>query len=205
MNGNNAAFTPIITNNTRPAEVLATLTGENGALNASLKLQELKWSIIGGDNNSLFTIDPDSGELSIVATAITGVYNLQIQLEDTWNGSTLAAGSLVANPTPGYVIQKVTVNSTTIGYAFTASDPGVRSNTCAMNGDANSTCGQVTYYDQSPLPIDVGHEIRTGPAGTGSPLAIAGYYQLGCDTGTGNRQLIFINNANGIIGGISYC
>ena len=205
MNGNNAPFTAIVTNNTQPAEVLATLTGENGALNASLKLQELKWSIIGGDNNSLFTIDPDSGELSIVATAITGVYNLQIQLEDTWNGSTLAAGSLVANPTPGYVIQKVTVNSTTIGYAFTASDPGVRRDTCTTNGDANSTCGQVPYYDQSPLPIDIGHEIRTGPDGTGSPLAIAGYYQLGCDTGTGNRQLIFINNANGIISDITYC
>jgi hypothetical protein len=202
----------INTNNTLPAitgindaftGTLATITGENGAVNSTLKLQNLKWSISGGNANNYFSIDASTGVLSkVVSGAQTaGTHNLNIKLEDAYNGVDLATGSLNR-----IVVQQVVVNSSVIGNVFTASQPGVFNQSCNFNGALNATCGTVTYYNQTSGTPTVNDIIRTGPNGASSSLALAGYYSYDCgSTGNGNRKYFVIAGNDGKITVVSTC
>ena len=186
--------------------VLTTYTGVNGATNAVLELQELKWSISAGNSNNYFEINVLTGVLSkIVSGAATvGAHTLTIKLEDAWNGTDLGVGS--SNDT---VTQSITVVSSVIGTPFTASSSGVFNDTCYYDGSINSDCTAgtlITYYNQTSGTPTYGDVIRTGPSGASSPYATAGYYAYDCaSTGFGNRKYFIILGSAGIIDSVGTC
>jgi hypothetical protein len=78
----------------------------------------------------------------------------------------------------------------------------------------NPNCGTVLYYNNgsvsNPNPtqniVVVGDVIRTGPDGTNSSVAAAGYYSYRCnETGLGNRKFFRIFNSNGIVNTVDVC
>jgi len=174
---------------------LSTISGANGANDGTLKTQQLKWSIAGGNNNNYFSINESTGVLSKVVSGLqtVGTHDLTIKLEDAYNNGALASGSL--NQTAA---QQIVVGSSVVGNAFTASEPGVFNNTCHPSGALNSTCGTVTYYNQTSLAPTEDDVIRTGPNGASSPLASIGRYSYECSqTGVGNRRFFEIDGSNG--------
>ena len=181
---------------------LATITGENGAADASLKLQELKWSITAGNSAGYFSINETTGVLSKSGTGATAAtYTLTIQLEDTFNNTNTANGSLSITAT-----QQITITSSIIGTAFQASGVTVFNGTCNVNGQVSPDCGTVTYYNQTSSSPTVGDEIRTGPNGASSSLALAGYYSYNCsNTGVNNRNYFQISGNDGEIDVVSTC
>ena len=197
------ALSPITNINQGFTGALATITGENGAANATLKLQQLKFSISAGNTNNYFSINETTGVLSKVDGTINsvGTHNLTIKLEDAWNGTSLDSGSLNQTAT-----QQVVVNSSVIGNIFYASPSGVFSQTCNINGSVNSQCGDNVYYNQTSLAPSVNDIIRTGPNGASSPLASAGYYSYECgQSGVGNRRYFQITGSDGKITTVSTC
>ena len=201
---NGGVALPAITNVNQDFEgTLATITGENGAVNASLKLEELKWSITFGNSLGYFSINETSGVLSKAGTgsSTVGTYNLTIQVEDAYNGSNTALGSLSQTAN-----QQITVDSSIIGTALQASGVTVFNGTCNINGQVSLDCGTVTYYNQTSSSPTVGDEIRTGPNGSSSPLALAGYYSYNCSsTGINNRNYFQISGNDGVIDVVSTC
>ena len=195
------ALSPITNVNQAFTGALTTITGVNGAANATLKLQELKFSISAGNSGNYFSINETTGVLSKIngTSNSVGTHNLTIKLEDA-NGNA-SSGSLSATAT-----QQIVVNSSIIGNAFTASDPGVFNQTCNINGAVNATCGTVTYYNQTSLSPSLNDIIRTGPNGASSPLASPGYYSYACgQTGVGNRRFFRIAGNDGKITQVSTC
>ena len=181
-----------------------TYTGVNGATNAVLELQELKWSISAGNSNNYFEINALTGVLSkIVSGAATvGAHTLTIKLEDAWNGSALASGSL--NDT---VTQSITVTSSIIGNMFEGSAMVNQTDACPAFGAAPSDCDSVDYYSQSALVGGLptaGSTILVGSGGPGvSPPAANGYYALRnapgpCATGSA-RMYMFIEDGAGTV------
>ncbi len=186
---------------------IATITGDNGAVNSTLKLQQLKWSISGVSPsvyNGVFSINETTGVITKTGTgANPGTCTLTIKLEDAYNGSALASGSLNQTAT-----QEVNVVSAAIGFPFYASPPSVFSASCHINGQQNPDCGSNLYYNNttnSGTP-QVGDVIRQGPNGSSSPLAASGVYSYNCaQTGFGNRRYFDINNSNGVVDIVSTC
>jgi hypothetical protein len=186
---------------------IATITGDNGAVNSTLKLQQLKWSISGVSPsvyNGVFSINETTGVITKTGTgANPGTCTLTIKLEDAYNGSALASGSLNQTAT-----QEVNVVSAAIGFPFYASPPSVFSASCHINGQQNPDCGSNLYYNNttnSGTP-QVGDVIRQGPNGSSSPLAASGVYSYNCaKTGFGNRRYFDINNSNGVVDIVSTC
>ena len=181
-----------------------TYTGVNGATNAVLELQELKWSISAGNSNNYFEINALTGVLSkIVSGAATvGAHTLTIKLEDAWNGSALASGS--SNDT---VTQSITVTSSIIGNMFEGSAMVNQTDACPAFGAAPSDCDSVDYYSQSALVGGLptaGSTILVGSGGPGvSPPAADGYYALRdapgpCATGSA-RMYMFIDDGAGTV------
>ncbi len=203
INGGNAL--PAVNNiNQNFQGTIATITGDNGAVNSTLKLQQLKWSISNVSPsvyNGDFSINETTGVITKTNTGSNpGTCTLTIKLEDTYNGSALASGSLNQTAT-----QDINIVSAAIGTLFFASDPGVQSQSCHFSGALNSTCGQSVYYNQTSSSPTVNDEIRVGPNGSSSPLATTGYYSYNCNnTGSGNRNYFQIG-ANGIITIVSTC
>ena len=76
--------------------------------------------------------------------AVAGTYTLTIQLEDTFNNTNTASGSLSITAT-----QQITITSSIIGTAFQASGVTVFNGTCNVNGQVRPDCGTVTYYNQT--------------------------------------------------------
>ena len=201
INGGSAL--PAINNVNQDFEgTLATITGENGAADASLKLQELKWSITAGNSAGYFSINETTGVLSKSGTgAVAGTYTLTIQLEDTFNNTNTASGSLSITAT-----QQITISSSIIGTAFQASGVTVFNGTCNVNGQVSPDCGTVTYYNQTSSSPTVGDEIRTGPNGASSSLALSGYYSYNCgNTGVNNRNYFQISGSDGVIDVVDTC
>tara|TARA_R110000782_G_scaffold214908_1_gene302679 strand:+ start:7 stop:3849 length:3843 start_codon:yes stop_codon:yes gene_type:complete len=203
LTGNLSNSTPIINggnpltsipNNTGASGVITTLTGTNGSADSSNNLQQLEWSITGGNTLNRFSINSSNGELT-QTSANAGTYDLIIRLTDA-NSS---AGSLFVEAT-----QQVVVSSTQVGYFFYGSPSGTFLEACpAFDAEpANCNAQRTLYYSQSVLSSGLptaGSEIRTGPSGTNSPLAVAGFYSVGqCTTGAA-RMVMYINNNNGIV------
>ena len=203
INGGNAL--PAVNNINQNFEgTIATITGDNGAVNSTLKLQQLKWSISGVSPsvyNGVFSINETTGVITKTGTGTNpGTCTLTIKLEDAYNGSALASGSENRTAT-----QEINIVSAVIGTLFFASDPGVQQQSCHFSGALNSTCGQSFYYNQTSSSPTVGDEIRVGPNGSSSPLAPAFYYSYNCNnTGSGNRNFFKVG-ANGIITIVSTC
>ena len=201
INGGGAL--PAINNVNQDFEgTLATITGENGAADASLKLQELKWSITAGNSAGYFSINETTGVLSKSGTGATAAtYTLTIKLEDTFNNTNTASGSLSVTAT-----QQITISSSIIGTAFQASGVTVFNGTCNVNGQVSPDCGTVTYYNQTSSSPTVGDEIRTGPNGASSSLALSGYYSYNCgNTGVNNRNYYQITGSDGVIDVVGTC
>ena len=96
--------------------------------------------------------------------------------------------------------------SAVIGTEFTASAASVFSQACHFSGSSNPTCGDNLYYNQTSSTPTVGDEIRQGPNGSSSPLAVPGYYSYNCsNTGSGNRNYFQIQGNDGIIDVVSTC
>jgi len=185
-----------ITNNMGTSGIIATYVGNNGAIDVFYFRQELKWSVSGTNVAGNFTMDPDTGELTQSGSAPSGTYSLTIKLEDA-NGN-LSNGSLSVTATQG-----VTISAATVGYVFYATPTLNALQACPAGGAQAPDCGTVTYYSQSALVggyPPAGAEIRTGPNGSGSPLAAAGYYTLNCSTGAA-RYYMQIDNSNGLVAG----
>jgi len=184
---------------------LATITGENGAANASLKLEQLKWSITAGNSAGYFSINEEQDGTAVLSKsgtgAVAGTYTLTIQLEDTFNNTNTASGSLSITAT-----QQITITSSIIGTAFQASGVTVFNGTCNVNGQVSPDCGTVTYYNQTSSSPTVGDEIRTGPNGASSSLALSGYYSYNCgNTGVNNRNYFQITGSDGVIDVVDTC
>ncbi len=185
---------------------IATITGDNGAVNSTLKLQQLKWSISGVSPsvyNGVFSINETTGVITKTGTgANPGTCTLTIKLEDAYNGSALASGSLNQTAT-----QEVNVVSAAIGFPFYASPPSVFNASCHINGQQNPDCGSNLYYNNTTSSTpQVGDVIRQGPNGSSSPLAASGVYSYNCaQTGFGNRRYFDINNSNGVVDIVSTC
>ncbi len=200
---NGGVALPAINNVNQDFEgTLATITGENGAADASLKLEQLKWSITAGNSAGYFSINETTGVLSKSGTgAVAGTYTLTIQLEDTFNNTNTASGSLSITAT-----QQITITSSIIGTAFQASGVTVFNGTCNVNGQVSPDCGTVTYYNQTSSSPTVGDEIRTGPNGASSSLALSGYYSYNCgNTGVNNRNYFQITGSDGVIDVVDTC
>jgi len=180
----------VINNNTGASGVIVTYTGVNGSSDATRNTEQLQWSITGGNSAGRFSIDANTGALT-QTSANAGTYNLTIRATDSNNG--VGALYIEAN-------QKVVVSSTQVGYLIFMSDMGVFNAVCPMNGQPSNTCGQSVYYNQTTLngSVNAGDVIRTGPNGTSSPLAAAGYYGLDCNSGAA-RMYIKISNSNGTV------
>ena len=132
---------------------------------------------------------------------MAGTYTLTIQLEDTFNNTNTASGSLSVTAT-----QQITISSSIIGTAFQASGVTVFNGTCNVNGQVSPDCGTVTYYNQTSSSPTVGDEIRTGPNGASSSLALAGYYSYNCgNTGVNNRNYFQIAGNDGEIDVVATC
>jgi len=185
--------------------VLTTYTGVNGATNAVLELQELKWSISAGNSNNYFEINVLTGVLSKIVSggATVGVHTLTIKLEDAWNGADLGVGS--SNDT---VTQSITVISSVIGNIFKGSAMTNQIQACPSFGGAPSDCDSVDYYSQSALSGSglptAGSTILVGSGGPGvSPPAADGYYALqvapgACTTGSA-RMYMHIDDGAGTV------
>ena len=214
LSGNLSNVVPVIdalstiNTNTSVTGTLATLTGENGSSDTVNDTDGLKWSITAGNTLNSFSIDASSGVLSKnSASSPSGTFNLTIKLQDA-NGN-VTNGSLFAEAT-----QTIEVASLEIGAYLNASPPGVQSESCNINGALNLNCGTVLYYNNgsvsNPNPtqnvVVVDDVIRTGPNGTNSPVAAAGYYSYICNqTGLGNRRFFRIFNSNGIVNSVDVC
>ena len=204
INGGNAL--PAVNNvNQNFQGTIATITGDNGAVNSTLKLQQLKWSISGVSPsvyNGVFSINETTGVITKTSTGTNpGTCTLTIKLEDAYNGSALANGSLNQTAT-----QQIGIISAIIGTQFEASAPSVFSQACHFSGSSNPTCGDNLYYNQTSSSPTVGDEIRQGPNGGSSPLAVAGYYSYNCsNTGSGNRNYFQIQGNDGVIDVVSTC
>jgi hypothetical protein len=204
INGGNAL--PAVNNVNQNFEgTIATITGDNGAVNSTLKLQQLKWSISGVSPsvyNGVFSINETTGVITKTGTGTNpGTCTLTVKLEDAYNGSALASGSLSQTAT-----QQIGVISAIIGTQFEASAPSVFSQACHFSGSSNPTCGDNLYYNQTNSTPTVGDEIRQGPNGSSSALAVAGYYSYNCsNTGSGNRNYFQIQGNDGIIDVVSTC
>ena len=104
------------------------------------------------------------------------------------------------------VNQQVVVNSSVVGFAFSASAVGVFNSVCNINGSISPSCGTVTYYNRTtnsgtPLVNDV---IAQGP-NQNSAFAAAGYYSFNCaQTGLGNRRYYQVG-ANGVVTSVNQC
>ena len=200
---NGGVALPAINNVNQDFEgTLATITGENGAADASLKLEQLKWSVTAGNSAGYFSINETTGVLSKSGTgAVAGTYTLTIQLEDTFNNTNTASGSLSITAT-----QQITITSSIIGTAFQASGVTVFNGTCNVNVQVSPDCGTVTYYNQTSSSPTVGDEIRTGPNGASSSLALSGYYSYNCgNTGVNNRNYFQITGSDGVIDVVDTC
>lgn len=204
INGGNAL--PAINNVNQNFEgTIATITGENGAANSTLKSQQIKWSISNVSPsiyNGVFSINETTGVITKTGTGTNpGTCTLTIKLEDAYNGSALASGSLSQTAT-----QQVGIISQIIGTEFNASAASVFSQACHFSGSSNPTCGDNLYYNQTSSTPTVGDEIRQGPNGTSSALAVSGYYSYNCsNTGSGNRNYFQIQGNDGIIDVVSTC
>ena len=148
--------------------VITTLTGVNGSARTSNNTQQLRWSI-SGTGSQYFSIGETTGVLSKTNSSTpAATYTLAVKLEDTWNGSSVAnpgVKSLTVN-------QQIVVNSSVVGFAFSASGSTNAPGVCPFNGSLNADCGSTTYYNRttnSGTP-NVGDEIATGP-NANSPTA----------------------------------
>ena len=207
---NGGVALPAIATNTTITGPLATITGTNGSSSnvTGANTQQLKWSITAGNTVNSFSINANTGVLSKNSSSSpSGPFNLTIRLEDT-NGNTVN-GSLFVEAT-----QTINVASVEIGAYLNGSPPGVQSQTCNISGALNANCGTVLYYNNgsvsNPNPtqnvVVVDDVIRTGPNGTNSPVAAAGYYSYICNqTGLGNRRFFRIFNSNGIVNTVDVC
>ena len=204
INGGNAL--PAVNNVNQNFEgTIATITGENGAASSTLKSQQIKWSISNVSPsvyNGVFSINETTGVITKTGTGTNpGTCTLTIKLEDAYNGSALASGSLSQTAT-----QQIGVISAVIGTEFNASAPSVFSQACHFSGSSNPTCGDNLYYNQTSSTPTVGDEIRQGPNGSSSALAVQGYYSYNCsNTGSGNRNYFQIQGNDGIIDVVSTC
>ena len=204
INGGNAL--PAVNNVNQNFEgTIATITGENGAASSTLKSQQIKWSISNVSPsvyNGVFSINETTGVITKTGTGTNpGTCTLTIKLEDAYNGSALASGSLSQTAT-----QQIGVISAVIGTEFNASAPSVFSQACHFSGSSNPTCGDNLYYNQTSSTPTVGDEIRQGPNGSSSALAVPGYYSYNCsNTGSGNRNYFQIQGNDGIIDVVSTC
>ena len=183
---------------------IATITGDNGAVNSTLKLQQLKWSISGVSPsvyNGVFSINETTGVITKTGTgANPGTCTLTIKLEDAYNGSALASGSLNQTAT-----QQINIVSATIGYFFYGGANTVFLGACPSGGAQPSGCSSILYYSQSVLvnglPTE-GSLILDGPDGPGisNPIA-SGYYSIGqCATGSA-RMVMKINSSGEVMQG----
>jgi hypothetical protein len=206
INGGNSL--PAVNNINQNFEgTIATITGDNGAVNSTLKLQQLKWSISNVSPtiyNGVFSINETTGVITKTGTGTNpGTCTLTIKLEDAYNGSALASGSLNQTAT-----QQIGIVSAVIGFPFNASPPSVFNASCNINGSQNPQCGSNLYYNNttnSGTP-QVGDVIRQGPNGSSSPLAAAGVYSYNCgQTGLGNRRIFRINTNTGVVDSVSTC
>ncbi len=206
INGGNSL--PTVNNINQNFEgTIATITGDNGAVNSTLKLQQLKWSISNVSPtiyNGVFSINETTGVITKTGTGTNpGTCTLTIKLEDAYNGSALASGSLNQTAT-----QQIGIVSAVIGFPFNASPPSLFNASCNINGSQNPQCGSNLYYNNttnSGTP-QVGDVIRQGPNGSSSPLAAAGVYSYNCgQTGLGNRRIFRINTNTGVIDSVSTC
>jgi len=201
ITGVQSAFTGELTAYSAAADI----NGVNGALVAGLNQEEVVWSIVGGNSNNYFSIDQDGivskivGDIPVVGATL-GTHLLEIRLHDA-NADT-SNGSLYDTKT-----LSVSVASTVIGTPFTASPSGVINQSCASDGSLNPLCGTATFYNQTSVSPTVNDEIRTGPSGSASPLAAAGYYSYDCGTtGAGNRKYFkILASSLGIIDTVSTC
>ena len=206
INGGNAL--PAVNNINQNFEgTIATITGDNGAVNSIRKLEQIKWSISNVSPfvySGHFSINETSGVITKTSTGTNpGTCTLTVKLEDAYNGSALASGSLSQTAT-----QQIGIVSATIGFPFNASPPGLFNNSCNINGSQNPDCGSNLYYNNttnSGTP-QVGDVIRQGPNGSSSPLAAAGVYSYNCgQTGLGNRRIFRINTNTGVVDSVSTC
>ena len=201
---NGGVALPSISTQSANTGTLATITGTNGASDATLRTQQLKWSITAGNNNNYFSINETTGVLSkdSNSAATVGTHTLTIKLEDAYNNGSVATGS--ENQTAP---QQIVVSSSVIGNAFTSSPSRTASQILSYCGSGDPGCGSVTYYNQTSLAPTAGDEIRTGPNGTNSPLLAAGYYSYSC--GGSFLNYFKISNNNGLINtdgsGINQC
>ncbi len=201
---NGGVALPTITITTADTGTIGTITGTNGSSSnvVGANTQQLKWSITAGNTLNSFSINETTGVLSRPsASSPSGTFNLTIKVEDA-NGNT-TNGSLSVTAT-----QQVVVNSTTIGFPFYASPPGVFNASCNINGSQNNACGSNLYYNtttNSATP-QVNDIIRQGPNGSSSPLADAGYYSYNCaETGLNNRRVFFIQGNDGKVTQVITC
>jgi len=207
---NGGVALPDINTNTTITGPLATITGANGSSSnvAGANTQQLKWSITAGNIVNSFSINATTGVLSKNSSSSpSGPFTLTIRLEDA-NGNTINGSSFVE------ATQTINVASVEIGAYLNASPPGVQSQSCNISGALNPNCGTVLYYNNgsvfNPNPtqniVVVGDVIRTGPDGTNSSVAAAGYYSYRCNqTGLGNRKFFRIFNSNGIVNTVDVC
>lgn len=203
INGGNAL--PAVNNiNQNFQGTIATITGDNGAANSSLKLEQKKWSISNVSPsvyNGHFSINETSGVITKTNTGSNpGTCTLTIKLEDAYNGSALASGSKNRTAT-----QQINIVSATIGYFFYGGANTVFLGACPAGGAQPSGCSSILYYSQSTLVNGLptaGSLILDGPDGPGvsNPIA-SGYYSIGqCATGAA-RKVMKINGSGEVMSG----
>ena len=70
---------------------IVTVTAENGSAttNSALKIQDLSWAILSGNNSNYFTIGRTTGTIRLIDASIpVGSYPLEIQVSDAMNTTT---------------------------------------------------------------------------------------------------------------------
>ena len=183
-------------NTTQAATALGTLSAVNGSADTSVNDQQLKWTISGTGSGN-FAIGQTTGVLTKLNTTPSGTYVLTVLLEDTWNGSQFASLDAKSLSLPQTVI--VAGSSTT---AFPASDVGVETSSCNVNGTTNPLNISLFHDGSGVLPAE-GDAIYTDANGT-SPAA-AGYYTINTATGNGNRQYIIVALGRVDVGTPAFC
>ena len=174
--------------------VLVTYAGLNGSSDTAANTQQLKWSVasVSPACTGCFSIGETSGVLSKDKTVSPGNYVIDVKLEDTYNGSS------VANPG----VQSITKQQTVI---VTSSVVGTPFQISAV-GDYNASCGGVgnppvwnqnaliqTYYHtgNGSLP-KAGDTIYSDSGGT-TPAA-TGFYTINALPPSPPYNNNFVNN-----------
>ena len=180
---------------------LVTYAGLNGSSDTAANTQQLKWSIasVSPACTGCFSIGETSGILSKDKTVSPGSYVINVKLEDTYNGSSVAIPGVESITKQ----QTVVVTSSVVGTPFQISAVGVFNSSCGGVGNPpvwNQNALIQTYYHtgNGSLP-KAGDTIYSDSGGT-TPAA-TGFYTINAlppsppynNNYVNNREYITVN------------